>query len=278
MFDDGTGLACRDAIDTGECKMLNSLHVFDADMGMCRPTESRDCTGGDVFHINDCFANCPADFNDDDGDGVCDADIVQTLNCGTGAFLNSDNMCECTDDNDSLNADGLSCSARPPQTQPAAAAEESDDEGFPAEDALIAYGGVFGVVLAAHFLWDGDPNAFAFSPDVGYSLTESGYSYQLRADAWISTKTAGICIGRRGRRIRQRRLRAIFAIPAAAVMRRIFGRRHSPKMHRAKSWITIYRFRRITAKAFGSCRRFTDCIPVLKNRKTDEWKAKQRIR
>ena len=82
-----------------------------------------------------------------------------------------------------------------PQTPPAAATEESDDEGFPAEDALIAYGGVFGVVLAAHFLWDGNPNAFAFSPDVGYSLTENGYSYQLRADAWISTKTAGICIG-----------------------------------------------------------------------------------
>ena len=35
MFDDGTGLACRDAIDTGECKMLNPNFVFNMGADAC---------------------------------------------------------------------------------------------------------------------------------------------------------------------------------------------------------------------------------------------------
>ena len=192
----------------------------------------------------------------------------------------NDGVCEPCPNDGETTTDGVMCgggnNVAPPAPQPAAAAEESD-EGFPAEDALIAYGGVFGVVLAAHFLWDGNPNAFAFSPDVGYSLTENGYSYNYGGRMDFRKDSLAFILDC-GARKRQRRLRAIFAIPAAAVMRRIFGRRHSPKMHRAKSWITICRFRQITATAFGSCRRFTACIRVLKNRKPDEWKAKQRIR
>ncbi|MGI9298481.1 MAG: hypothetical protein ACR2QC_11390 [Gammaproteobacteria bacterium] len=57
--------------------------------------------------------------------------------------------------------------------------------------------GVFVVGLAAYYLWDGNANAFAFSPDVGYAVSESGYSYNFggrldfRQDNWHLYYAAG---------------------------------------------------------------------------------------
>ncbi|MGI9297990.1 MAG: hypothetical protein ACR2QC_08840 [Gammaproteobacteria bacterium] len=47
------------------------------------------------------------------------------------------------------------------------------------ETAAFIGGGMVAVGLATYFLWGGNPAAFSFSPDYGYSLTESGYAYNV---------------------------------------------------------------------------------------------------
>ncbi|MGI9297457.1 MAG: hypothetical protein ACR2QC_06110, partial [Gammaproteobacteria bacterium] len=51
------------------------------------------------------------------------------------------------------------------------------DDGV--EAAAFIGGGMVAVGLATYFLWGGNPAAFSFSPDYGYSVTESGYAYNL---------------------------------------------------------------------------------------------------
>ncbi len=51
------------------------------------------------------------------------------------------------------------------------------DDG--AETAAYIGGGMLAVGLASYFLWDGNLLAFTFSPDYGYSITESGYAYNV---------------------------------------------------------------------------------------------------
>ncbi|MGI9296924.1 MAG: hypothetical protein ACR2QC_03390 [Gammaproteobacteria bacterium] len=51
------------------------------------------------------------------------------------------------------------------------------DDG--AETAAYIGAGMLAVGLASYFLWDGNLLAFSFSPDYGYSITESGYAYNV---------------------------------------------------------------------------------------------------
>ena len=136
------------ALECAEGMMLNEL------MNDCRPTVPNDCTGTDVFHINQCVASCPADFNDDDDDGVCDADIVQ-------------------------------------QTAPARTESKVRD------NAWTAFGGALAVGVLSYLLSDGTLLGYSATPDFGYSLTESGYSYNyggrvdFHKDRWHLYWTAG---------------------------------------------------------------------------------------
>ena len=59
MVCDGTGLGCRDAMTTGECKMLNQDFVFNMDAdSMCRTDRIREFCLADMPHIKRRFANC----------------------------------------------------------------------------------------------------------------------------------------------------------------------------------------------------------------------------
>ena len=122
--------------------------------GGCRPTERDDCTAaGEVFHIDRCLANCPDDFNDDDGDGNC-----------TRTEEKADDAVQ-------------------PQTAPARA--ESDVR----DNAIVGVGGAAAVGVAAWLLSSGRLDALLFfSPDFGYTLTESGYS--VRAGGRIDFRKA----------------------------------------------------------------------------------------
>ncbi len=51
------------------------------------------------------------------------------------------------------------------------------DDG--AEEAAYIGGGMLAVGIASYFFWDGNLLAFSFSPDYGYSITESGYAYNF---------------------------------------------------------------------------------------------------
>ena len=160
-----------------------------------------------------------------------------------------------------------------PETETTAAATDND-----AHQTAAFIGG--GMVVVGGLVWYLSGGSFAavdFSPDFNYAISESGYSVNAggRAD-FRKNSLAFILDG--GTRKRQRRFRRFSLLHRAANTKRIFGRRRFPKKYRAKSRITMYRCRRTTAKVFGSCRRFTACIPALKKRKTAVWKAKQRTR
>ncbi|MGI9296932.1 MAG: hypothetical protein ACR2QC_03430 [Gammaproteobacteria bacterium] len=64
----------------------------------------------------------------------------------------------------------------PPANNGGGVIAERDDG---AETAAYIGGGMLAVGLASYFLWDGNLLAFSFSPDYGYSLTESGYAYNV---------------------------------------------------------------------------------------------------
>ena len=184
MVGDGTGLGCQAPMNDNDCKMLNLDFVFNADTSMC-DLSAEFCLAMDTPQVQDGSGGCRScDDDKTTSDGAnCDRETARSCLAMDEPQIVNDGVCEPCPNDGETTTDGVMCggggNVAPPAPPPAAAAtEESDDEGFPAEDALIAYGGVFGVVLAAHFLWDGNPNAFAFSPDVGYSLTENGYSCQ----------------------------------------------------------------------------------------------------
>ncbi len=99
----------------------------------------------------------------------------------------------CGGDTPDLSTDGSICEAaapapppdpnpNPDPTTPTAnnggggVVAERDDG---AEEAAFIGGGMLAVGLATYFLWGGNLAAFSFSPDYGYSLTESGYAYNF---------------------------------------------------------------------------------------------------
>ena len=122
-------------------------------------------------------------------------------NCDeTTAQFDGVDACRCINDGDGLNDDGLSCSASS-QTQPPintggdnAATPAADDDDLQGVLQVAAGVGVIGFFLAYAA---GDASNFAFSPDVGYSIDESGYAYNyggrldFNKDRWHLYWTAG---------------------------------------------------------------------------------------
>ncbi|MGI9296915.1 MAG: hypothetical protein ACR2QC_03345, partial [Gammaproteobacteria bacterium] len=82
----------------------------------------------------------------------------------------------------------------PPSAATPAAASQKDEADYATGAGIVS--GVVGVILALHY-WGGDANSFAFSPDYGYSITESGYAYNIggrldfRQDEWHLYYAAG---------------------------------------------------------------------------------------
>ncbi|MGI9298245.1 MAG: hypothetical protein ACR2QC_10145, partial [Gammaproteobacteria bacterium] len=82
----------------------------------------------------------------------------------------------------------------PPSAATPAAASQKDEADYATGAGIVS--GVVGVILALHY-WGGSADAFAFSPDYGYSITESGYSYRyggrldFRKDEWHLYSAAG---------------------------------------------------------------------------------------
>ncbi len=115
----------------------------------------------------------------------------QSPTCTPPQVLNPDtNMCEDPPDN----------GGQPPVMQPSPpsaatpAASQKNEADYATGAGIVS--GVVGVILALHY-WGGDANAFAFSPDYGYSITESGYAYNVggrldfRQDEWHLYYAAG---------------------------------------------------------------------------------------
>ena len=184
----------------------------------CRPTESGDCTG-EVFHIDRCVANCPTGFVDVGGTCTmqesCDSATerpngIAGCRCKIG-FNDRDNPGTCVKNTEQEQCDSateepdgsLGCQCKTgfndkenPGTCVAGNVQTSSSPTDGDND-LSRYliGG--GLVLAMFAIATGDASDFAFSPDVGYSLTESGYSVNaggrmdFAKDNWRLYWTAG---------------------------------------------------------------------------------------
>ncbi len=123
----------------------------------------------------------------------------QTCLAMTPPQIENGGMCESCP-NGQATTDGMNCVAatQPPITNPTTGGggvvAERDDG---AETAAYIGAGMVAVGLASYFLWDGNLLAFSFSPDYGYSITESGYAYNFggrldfRQDEWHLYYAAG---------------------------------------------------------------------------------------
>ncbi|MGI9296598.1 MAG: hypothetical protein ACR2QC_01710 [Gammaproteobacteria bacterium] len=147
--------ACAPANNAGCLAEDATLPIFDN--GMCRAVAAADCTGATPFFDEGaCVDTCPEERRDTAADGItCQAAAVTPD--PTPPAPNPD--------------------PNPPANNSGGGGIAERDDG--AEMAAYIGGGMLAVGLASYFLWDGNLLAFSFSPDYGYSLTESGYAYNI---------------------------------------------------------------------------------------------------
>ncbi len=138
----------------------------------CRTQIAADCTDPTSrFDVDRCVATCPEERPDRAADGI----TCQTASTSPGN-------------------EQPTPPSSPATSATSAAASQRDEADYATGAGIVS--GVVGVILALHY-WGGDANAFAFSPDYGYSITESGYAYNFggrvdfRKENWRLYSAAG---------------------------------------------------------------------------------------
>ncbi|MGI9298493.1 MAG: hypothetical protein ACR2QC_11450 [Gammaproteobacteria bacterium] len=208
-------LGCRPLQDS-DCLAMTGVGGQEVNNGVCEcPAGEMENNAGDMCVLDD--ASCNAMVTGQvSNDGICECPAGSDLNPGGTACVLTDEICEARVSGqrvvggvcqcpagERVNGGGDRCELIPTSpTQPITSPVGSGggvvaerDDG--AEMAAYIGGGMLAVGLASYFLWDGNLLAFTFSPDYGYSITESGYAYNVggrldfRQDKWHLYYAAG---------------------------------------------------------------------------------------
>ncbi|MGI9298100.1 MAG: hypothetical protein ACR2QC_09400 [Gammaproteobacteria bacterium] len=183
-------------LDDASCNAMVAGQV--SNDGVCEcPAGEMENNAGDMCVLDD--ASCSAMITGQvSNDGICECPAGSGLNPGGTACELTDEICEARVSGQTVvggvcqcpagervNGGGDRCEEIPTQQQPITSPAAPVGSGVVAERddgakaGALMIGGMAAVGIASYFFWDGNPSAFSFSPDYGYSLTESGYAYNI---------------------------------------------------------------------------------------------------